>query len=242
MNEHRKLVVLNDNIVRVSRQYGEAMAKWYATPEGAASASRSRSGEWGAELDPIRQGQGKAGEYAVALHFALDLSTAVSRRISVADGGTDVTLAAGFALDVKTTPQHKRWLIWSRQLNDLYERKRFDYLVGVSIDDGDWSQCWIEGYISKVDFFERKKIADGISDDGKLSKGTWFIEKSDLIGIDLLLAGFVGYDTQGRLLHYCHCGKWGAHGVGVSVLKQQLGAWFCAEHKPENITQRSHEL
>lgn len=44
--------------------------------------------------------------------------------------------------------------------------------------------------------------------------------------------GFVGYDKDGHFVHYCHCGKWGSHGVGVRLLKDQLGTWYCAEHKP----------
>ena len=31
--------------------------------------------------------------------------------------------------------------------------------------------------------------------------------------------GFVGYDKAGHFVHYCHCGKWGAHGDGVSLLR-----------------------
>jgi hypothetical protein len=45
-------------------------------------------------------------------------------------------------------------------------------------------------------------------------------------------AGFIGYDEQGRFLHYCHCGKWGAYGVGVRLLTGQLGTWYCREHRP----------
>jgi hypothetical protein len=45
-------------------------------------------------------------------------------------------------------------------------------------------------------------------------------------------SGFVGYDKAGRFIHYCHCGKWGSFGVGVALNKDQLGTWFCPEHKP----------
>lgn len=45
--------------------------------------------------------------------------------------------------------------------------------------------------------------------------------------------GFVGYNSKGMFLHYCHCGKWAGHGVGVHLLKDQLGKWYCDEHKPK---------
>jgi len=32
--------------------------------------------------------------------------------------------------------------------------------------------------------------------------------------------------------HYCHCGKWGAFGVGVARLKGREGKWYCLEHLP----------
>jgi hypothetical protein len=44
--------------------------------------------------------------------------------------------------------------------------------------------------------------------------------------------GFVGY-VDGRFVHYCQCGEWGAHGIGVFLRRGQLGVWFCAEHKPK---------
>ncbi len=229
----RRLVTLDPNLVRVSREYGVAMAKWYATPEGAASPSRSRSGSWGAETDPIRLGQAKAGEYAVASFFGLDLKSAVSRNYGRADSGWDVRIADGKALDVKTTPQRKKWMVWSLELNDLYWKKSFDALVSVSIDEGDWSRCWIEGWLSKQEFFDLKKIADGINDEGKLTPGTWFVEKTEMRDIRTLLAGFVGYNADGNFIHYCHCGKDAGHGYGVRLLKEQLGTWFCDSHNPK---------
>jgi hypothetical protein len=42
--------------------------------------------------------------------------------------------------------------------------------------------------------------------------------------------GFVGYDADGRFVHYCHCGAWGAFGVGVALHKGKLGTWRCREH------------
>jgi hypothetical protein len=232
MNLYRKPVTLTPNMVRVARQVGEAKANWYASPEGMMSASRSRSGQWGAETDPVRQGQGVAGEYAVAVFYGLNPRTAVSRSIGTADDGGDVTITATMRVDVKTTPDRKRWLLWPLSIIDLYWSKRFDALVSVSINEDDWSQCWIEGCSSKADFFERKLIADGVNDQGKLTPGTWFMEKTALHPIDTLLAGFVGFDADGHFVHYCHCGKFGPFGFGHFPRKGELGTWYCKEHKP----------
>ena len=179
-------VTLDANVVRVSREFGVRLVAWYASPRGKASASRSRSGHWGAESDPIRLGQSKAGEYAVAVFFGLDLTTAVKRNVGAADNGSDVLVSA-IRVDVKTTPEQKRWLIWSRELNDLYWEKKFDVLVGVSIDEEDWTQCWIDGWISKREFYDRKLIADGVCDEGKLTPKTWFVEKHSLLDITTLV-------------------------------------------------------
>jgi hypothetical protein len=40
------------------------------------------------------------------------------------------------------------------------------------------------------------------------------------------------YDEHGRFIHYCHCGKWGTHGVGYFPREGKLGRWYCREHRP----------
>jgi len=45
------------------------------------------------------------------------------------------------------------------------------------------------------------------------------------------LAGAVYRDAAGRLIHYCHCGAWGAYGFGS--VGGSLGKWYCADHRPE---------
>jgi hypothetical protein len=42
--------------------------------------------------------------------------------------------------------------------------------------------------------------------------------------------GFVGYDPDGNLLHFCHCGKDAGFGHGVSLRNGKLGTWFCKDH------------
>jgi DNA N-6-adenine-methyltransferase (Dam) len=45
--------------------------------------------------------------------------------------------------------------------------------------------------------------------------------------------GLVGFDAQGRFLHYCDvCGEWGAFGYGAFPSKGRLGKWFCGAHRP----------
>jgi hypothetical protein len=45
--------------------------------------------------------------------------------------------------------------------------------------------------------------------------------------------GRVGYDKEGRFLHYCGiCGEWGDFGYGVFLNKGRLGKWFCRAHRP----------
>lgn len=51
---------------------------------------------------------------------------------------------------------------------------------------------------------------------------------------DISKAGFVGYDAEGHLIHHCAvCGKEAGFGYGVSLLRNQLGTWFCKEHRPD---------
>ena len=122
----------------------------------------------------------------MAKHLGLDLRTAVRGEVYAEnDGGKDV-IAFGCRLDVKCTPTWKQWLLWSQAVNDLYWTKAFDVIVSVSIDDRDWSQCWIEGWLTKQEFFDYKKIADGSNDAGKLTRGTWFMDKQPLPDIDTL--------------------------------------------------------
>jgi hypothetical protein len=50
---------------------------------------------------------------------------------------------------------------------------------------------------------------------------------------ETMRAGFVGHDSEGRFVHYCHCGKFGPFGVGYFPSKGQLGTWYCKEHRPK---------
>jgi hypothetical protein len=45
--------------------------------------------------------------------------------------------------------------------------------------------------------------------------------------------GFVGYDGEGRFVHYCACGEWGSFGYDVSLRTGRLGTWYCRKHRPQ---------
>jgi hypothetical protein len=45
--------------------------------------------------------------------------------------------------------------------------------------------------------------------------------------------GFVGYDGEGRFVHYCACGEGGSFGYNVSLRTGRLGTWYCREHRPQ---------
>lgn len=131
----------------------------------------------------MRLAQGKIGEVALVLYFGEDPFALLNWEMK-ADDGSDLIGPLNHLIDVKTTFPHYK-LIWSNNVNDLYWKKRFDTLVGVSIDEADFTKTWIEGWVSKADFFERKKIANNGSG---LEPGTWYFEKAELSSIAALRA------------------------------------------------------
>lgn len=102
-----------------SRSFAERLIQHYAA--GGSPQSRAVSGHRGTESDLRRQWQGKTGECAFALHIGQDPSTAVKWGMDP-DKGADVRLPDGQSVDVKTTPPRYK-LIWSNNVNDLYQKK-----------------------------------------------------------------------------------------------------------------------
>lgn len=182
-NRNRRFVKLPPKYVQRCLGYGQRIVDHYAN--GGSPASRSRSGDRGTESNVTLQAQGKVGECALAICLGIDPDTAVKWDTDFADGGTDIYVPTnGARIDVKTTlPPFK--LIWSRNVNDLYHQKKFDIIVAASVEEGDLSRCYLEGWITKGSFFLRKQIADGVN--SKLEHGTWFVDKSILSNIDDLL-------------------------------------------------------
>lgn len=179
----KRFVAISSYWVERCREFGIDMVAWYDSDEGRQSASRAVSGNRGTERDPIRQGQGKLGEVAVAIYFNLNPEQVVNfaRR---ADNGSDILLPCDLYADVKTSFPHYN-LIWNRDVNHLYWQKRFDIIISVSVDERDWHSCWLAGFIDKADFFMRKRIADGKSSP-RLEVNTWWFPKNDLNDIEEL--------------------------------------------------------
>jgi hypothetical protein len=182
-NKNRRFVKVPPLYVRRCMDYGQKIVDHYA--HGGSPKSRSRSGDRGTESNVKLQAQGKIGECGLAICLGLDPETAVKWGTDFADGGTDIYVPTnGARLDVKTTlPPFK--LIWSNNVNDLYHQKKFDILVAASVDENDYSCCYLEGWITKGGFFFRKEISDGVN--SRLERGTWFVDKSVLSNIDDLL-------------------------------------------------------
>jgi hypothetical protein len=181
VNAHRELVLFPRSYPERFLKYGHDMADHYA--RGGSPRSRARSGNRGTESNPLRLAQGKAGECATAIIAGLDPEHAIKWAVGHADPGWDVQLWGGTLLDVKTTfPPYK--LIWSRDVNDLYEEKLFSILISASIEPDDFTRCWVEGWVTKHEFMQRKQISDGT--DG-LEPDTWFMHKADLRSIRRLI-------------------------------------------------------
>lgn len=178
MNKNRRAVVVPQKWVERGLEWGKALVAHYAN--GGSPRSRAVSGDRGTEKNPKRLAQGKIGEAATALYLGLDPETAIKLDM-VADHGTDIFCSNGARLDVKTTfPPFK--LIWSRDVNHLFAEKSFNVLVSVSIDQNNFSNCWVEGWILKWDFYKVKQISDGIN--SNLEPDTWFVGKNILSDID----------------------------------------------------------
>jgi hypothetical protein len=42
--------------------------------------------------------------------------------------------------------------------------------------------------------------------------------------------GFVGYDGEDRVVHYCACCEWGSFGTTSA---SSYDTWYCREHRPQ---------
>jgi hypothetical protein len=110
----------------------------------------------------------------------MDPEKDVSWDAKLADGGCDIKFQ-NVLLDVKTTITPYQSVIWSKDINHLLLTSRLDLIVSVSNDPQNGEDCWIEGYISKEEFFKKKSIA-GEKTGGKfeLEEGTWSVLKSEM--------------------------------------------------------------
>jgi hypothetical protein len=92
---------------------------------------------------------------------------------------------------------------------------------------------------TRMDELVKKTIATGLARTGRMARyckcckpGVRFEDDQWWCADHKDMSGFVGYDADGNFIHYCHCGKLAGNGYGVRLLKDQLGEWFCDEHKP----------
>jgi hypothetical protein len=175
-NANRKPITVPPPLIDHSRIFGKAFVEQVKQGDGNAN-SLAVSGGRGSETDPELQARGKIGECAAAIYFGLS-----PRKLNWSlrpDGGADIVLPCGLRVDVKTTFPHYR-LIWSRLLNSAFWQIDFDILLAVSIDENDYSHCWIEGWITKPHFFAIKNEADGSNG---LEPGTWWVDKRVLSNV-----------------------------------------------------------
>lgn len=179
----RKLQLIPHDVHDAGFEFGEAMRAHYAN--GGSPQSRARSGNRGTESNVRRLAQGKIGEAAVALFLGLDAWTAVNWSVARPDVGTDVIGPHGVRIDAKTNFPHLP-LIWSRDVNDLYDQKAFDVLLSVSIEPDDFHRCWIEGFLSKKEFKRQHLVA---GENSRLQVDTWFFPKDELWNV-VALDGF----------------------------------------------------
>lgn len=176
-------IILPPHYERLSRWYGEKIVKWYREDPRRCL----RAGGRGSEYDPVLQGMAKQAEFAAAIFTDQDPGDLGRRGVvklnwKLPDVGWDIPSPTDSKrIDVKSSEDGKRLMLWSRTVNDKYWEKQFDYLLDVSVNANNWSQCWIEGYLTKKEFFERKFISrrDGDPYPG-IERDTWYVFKDSL--------------------------------------------------------------
>ena len=171
--------------------------------------------------------RGQIGECALALHLGFPVDPWVCFE-NVPDNGYDLALPdKRTRIDVKTTVPPYR-LIWPLEGGEHYAAANFTHLVAVSVeDDSGGERCWIEGQVTKQEFLERKRVADGTCG---LEPNTWWMLKGEL---NALPAEWHARH-QLNIGHRCHCGAWAYYGIGHSEMKGIQGLWFCGPHYREH--------
>src|SRR5262245_10368057 len=114
----------------------------------------------------------KKAECAFAIFAGLDPLQAVHWD-GYPDDGSDV-LWDGLGWDVKATIPSGEFLIWPFPKNEIFHSKDFDRLVLVK--GGNWV-FEINGWVSKEEFWARKKVAP---EGHKLFPGTWHMHQDEL--------------------------------------------------------------
>jgi hypothetical protein len=177
MNPYRQHQPIAAHWVERAWQFGRDLEAHYAA--GGSPNSAAVTGPWPIGAEEFAHS--KAGEVAAAVFFGFDPAMVLSWKGDRPDGGHDLVLPIlGFELliDVKASDPPKN-LIWPATKNSFYWDVNFHVLLSVSVDPDDISQTWIEGFCTKREFYQHKRIADGISSP-RLTAGTWWLPKNRL--------------------------------------------------------------
>jgi len=187
---------------------------------------------------------GKAAECAFCIDNHLDPQTALTWDENL-DPGWDVVIRER-KIDVKGTDTEM--LMWPVTKNDFLDQCPADLFVLVrrlvrprskTMDDILACDTFeISGWVTVKEFIKNHHVADASS---WMDENTKHLHMNELrFFTDATRAGypngFVGYGREGHLLHYCWCGRDAGHGFGVRLLKDELGRWFCDDHKHEGAT------
>jgi hypothetical protein len=234
----KRLVKLQRQWMVRSFAFAERCVKGYEDGEKDISRQYERPGI-ATSLDA--QTLGKAAECAFCIDNDLDPMTALDWTPKL-DPGWDVVIRER-KIDVKGTDTEM--LMWPVTKNAFLEQCPADLFVLVrrlvrprtktmkDILEADTFE--VSGWVTVKEFIAKHHTAPPPS---WLDAGTKHMHMDELrLFTDASRAGyrngFVGYGRDGHLLHYCWCGRDAGHGFGVRLLKDQLGEWFCVEHKPK---------
>jgi hypothetical protein len=147
---------------------------------GGSPASVAVTGPW--EVGVAEFALGKAAEVGAACFFGLDPELALLWNVENGpDDGFDLALplfGVELLLDVKGSAPAGN-VIWPQTKNSFYWEKNFHLMLGVSVDPNDLSQTWIEGFVTKREFYLHKRIADGVTAP-RLTADTWYLPKKCL--------------------------------------------------------------
>jgi hypothetical protein len=144
---------------------------------GGSPRSVAYTGPWKVGVEEFALG--KAAEVGCATFFGLDPERAVQWCVEDGpDGGYDVVLPVlnfDLLIDVKGSAPDGN-VLWPLTKNGIYWSKNFHVMLGASVDPEDLSQVWIEGFVTKREFFAHKRTADGVASP-RLTAGTWYLPK-----------------------------------------------------------------
>lgn len=217
----RLLIKLPSNLVRRCRAFATDVVNSYASGNNNNSLAVSTHG---AEKNIDLWAESKMAECIFAIEFNLSPLDDLNWQLRP-DGDYDI-IVGEHRVDVKCGQMHDRYLIWPIGKNHLFKQKQFDILAFTKVDLT-FAAGHTVGWVSKSRFLRERWIAD---EDHKLDVGTRYMEEANLDSLDKFPDKLGPVD---HFTHYCHCGKWGAFGHGVSMLKGEPGTWYCMEHKPQ---------